>query len=163
MNGNVFRRVGVAAVLVTSLVAFGSRSGVAQSDPFVGTWVLSVAKSKHVPGPPPKDQTIVVEAAGNGVKTSVKGTDAAGKPLVTQYTANYDGKDYPVTGNPDWDMTSFKRVDANTLEFTRKRAGRVVQTGTQIVSKDGKTRTITSTGVNAQGQKISNIIVYDKK
>jgi hypothetical protein len=43
---------------------------------------------------------------------------------MTAYTANYDGKDYPVTGNPDWDMVSLKRINANTVEFTRKRAGK---------------------------------------
>ena len=60
-------------------------------------------------------------------------------------------------------MVSVKRINANTVEFTRKRAGKVVQTATSVVSKDGKTRTITTTGVNAQGQKIHNIAVYDKQ
>ena len=145
------------------LVAIGSQSALAQSDPFLGTWVLNPAKSKYQPGPPPKEQTNVYEAAGQGVKVTTKGTDAAGKPTMTSYTASYDGKDYPVTGNPDWDMTSLKRVNPNTVEFTRKKAGKVVQTGSQVISADGKTRTITTTGVNAQGQKISNIAVYEKK
>jgi hypothetical protein len=154
---------GVASVLVTTLIALWPQSAFAQGDPFVGTWVLNVAKSKYVPGPAPKDQTVIYEAAGQGVKVTAKGTDGTGKPTTTTYTANYDGKDYPVTGNPDWDMTSLKRVDPNTAEFTRKRAGKVVQTGTNVVSKDGKTRTTTTTGVNAQGQKINNVAVYEKK
>lgn len=155
--------VGVAAIVVTILVAIGAQSGFAQVDPLLGSWVLNVAKSKYTPGPPPKEQTTIFEAAGQGVKVTTKGTDSAGKPTMTAYTANYDGKDYPVTGNPDWDMVSLKRVDANTVEFTRKRAGKVVQTATSVVSKDGKTRTITTTGVNALGQKINNVAVYDKK
>jgi len=155
--------VGVAAIVVTSLVAIGAQSAFAQADPLFGTWVLNVAKSKYTPGPPPKEQTTIFEAAGQGVKSSTKGTDSAGKPTVTAYTANYDGKDYPVTGNPDWDMVSLKRINANTVEFTRKTAGKVVQTATGVVSTDGKTRTITATGVNAQGQKINNVSVYDKK
>ena len=68
-----------------------------------------------------------------------------------------------MTGNPDWDATSLKRVNPNTAEFTRKKAGKVVLTGTNVVSSDGKTRTVTTTGVNAQGQKINNVAVYDKK
>jgi hypothetical protein len=159
----VSRGVGIAAVLVAGLVVLASHSGFAQDDPLVGTWVLNVAKSKYTPGPPPKEQTTIFEAAGQGLKVTTKGTDSAGKPTMTTYTANYDGKDYPVTGNPDWDMVSLKRINANTVEFTRKRAGKVVQTATSVVSKDGKTRTITSTGVNAQGQKIHNVGVYDKK
>ena len=97
------------------------------------------------------------------MKVSTKGVDTNGKPTLTAYTANYDGKDSAVTGNPDWDMTALKRVDANTVEFTRKKSGKVVQTGTNVVSKDGKIRTTTTTGVNAQGQKINNIAVYEKK
>jgi len=155
--------IGVAAIVATILVGIGAQSGFAQADSLLGTWVLNVAKSKYTPGPPPKEQTTTFEAAGQGVKVTTKGTDSAGKPTGTTYTADYDGKDYPVTGSPDWDTVSLKRINANTVEYTRKRAGKVVQTATAVVSKDGKTRTITSTGVNAQGQKIHNVGVYDKK
>jgi hypothetical protein len=154
--------VGIAAVLVASLVVLASEAGFAQDDPLVGTWVLNVAKSKYTPGPPPKEQTTIFEAAGQGLKATTKITDSAGTSRTVTYTANYDGKDNPVTGNPDWDMVSLKRINANTVEMTRKRAGKVVQTATSVVSKDGKTRTITATGVNAQGQKIHNVSVYDK-
>src|SRR5262245_56538984 len=99
--------VGAMAVVVTSVVVLSSRSSLAQSNPFLGTWVLNVAKSKYTPGPPPKEQTVVNEAAGQGMKTTVKGTDAAGKPVATLLTGNFDGKDYPVTGNPDWDSQAY--------------------------------------------------------
>ena len=155
--------VGVVAAVMASLVVLASASLVAQNDPFLGTWVLNVAKSKYTPGPPAKDQTVVYSAIGQAVKVDAKGTDAAGKPTTTLYTAGYDGKDYMVTGNPDYDMTSLKRVNANRVEFTRKKNGKVVQTGSNVVSADGKTRTVTATGVNAQGQKINNITVYEKK
>ena len=161
-RGASVRGVGAAAV-VTTLLTLWSVPGLAQPDTHVGTWVLNVAKSKYNPGPPPKEQTTIMEAAGNGIKVTTKGVDAAGKPTSASYTANFDGKDNPVTGNPDWDMTSIKRVNANTLEFTRKKAGKVVQTATSVISSDGKTRTITSTGVDAQGRKINNVAVYDKK
>lgn len=159
----ISRGVGIAAVLVASLVVLALQSGFAQGDSLLGTWVLNVAKSKYTPGPPPKEQTTIFEAAGQGLKATTKGTDSAGKSTMTAYTANYDGKDYRVTGNPDWDMVSLKRINANTVEFTRKRAGKVVQTATSVVSKDGKTRTITTTGVDAQGQKINNTAVSEKK
>jgi len=161
-RGASVRGLGAAAV-VTTLLTLWPVPGLAQPDTHVGTWVLNVAKSKYNPGPPPKEQTTVMEAAGNGIKVTTKGVDAAGKPTSASYTANFDGKDNPVTGNPDWDMTSIKRVNANTLEFTRKKAGKVVQTATSVISSDGKTRTITSTGVDAQGRKINNVAVYDKK
>jgi len=154
--------VGVA-VVVMMLVAIGWQAAYAQGDPLLGTWVLNLAKSKYQPGPAPKAQTSVYEAAGQGIKVTTKGTDAAGKPTTTMYTASFDGKDYPVTGNPDWDNTSLKRVNPTTVEFTRKKAGKVVLTGSIVISADGKSRTVTTTGVNAQGQKVNNVAVYDKK
>lgn len=153
---------GFVAVLVVSLLAI-SLPALAQGSPFAGTWVLNVAKSKFSPGPPPKAQTSTYEAAGQGVKVTVKGTGADGKPIAMEYTANYDGKDYPVKGNSDYDATALKSIDANTVEFTRKKAGKVVQTGTNVVSKDGKTRTVTTKGTNAQGQQISSVAVYEKQ
>ena len=161
-TSRVFLGVG-AAVVVTSLLVHSSRPIFAQGNPFLGTWVLNITKSKYTPGPPPKDQTVVNEVAGQGMKTTAKGADAAGKPTTTVFTATFDGKDFPVTGNPDYDTQSYKRVDANTFELTRKKAGKVVQTGTNVVSKDGKTRTVTVTGMDAQGRKINNVSVYEKK
>ena len=155
--------IGVATIVATILIGIGAQSALAQGDPLLGSWVLNVAKSKYTPGPPPKEQTTTFEAAGQGLKVTTKGTNSAGQPTMTEYTANYDGKDNPVAGNPDWDSVALKRINANTVEYTRKRAGKVVQTATSVISKDGKTRTITSTGVNAQGQKIHNVGVYDKK
>jgi hypothetical protein len=105
----------------------------------------------------------VYAATAQGLKVSTKGTSADGKPTMTEFTANFDGKDYPATGNPDWDAVVLKRVDSHSIEFTRKKSGKVVQTATSVVSKDGKTRTITATGVNAAGQKISTVGVYEKK
>lgn len=156
-------RISVVVVLALCLAAmFPSEVG-AQADSLIGTWTLNVAKSKYSPGPPPKAQTSTYEAAGQATKVTVKGTGADGQPTQFQYTASYDGKDYPVTGNPDYDMTSLKRIDAYTVEFTRKKAGKVVQSGTNVVATDGKTRTTTTKGTNAQGQQISNVAVYEKQ
>src|SRR5262249_20499619 len=153
----------VVAFLAVCLFAMSSLSGFAQTDPFIGTWKLNLAKSKFSPGPLPKSQTVTYEAVGQGFKATIKITDAEGKPINFQYTANFDGKDYPVTGAPDWDMVAQKHIDANTVEFTRKKAGKVVSTATSVVSKDGKTRTTTEKGVNAKGEKISNTAVYDRQ
>src|SRR5262245_2152867 len=154
---------GVVAFLAVCLVATSSLSSFAQTDPIIGTWKLNLAKSKLSPGPPPKSQTLTYEAVGQGVKVTVKGTDAEGKPIDIQSTANYDGKDYPVTGNPNWDTVARKRIDAYTMEITRKKAGKVVSTGTIVVSKDGKTQTLKEKGVNAKGEKFSNTVVYEKQ
>src|ERR1051325_11717955 len=98
-----FARRWMIAAATLILFTPASRAG-AQANPFLGTWELNVAKSKHTPGPAPKQQTTMYEAAGDGIKVTTSGTDAAGNPISTSFTANFDGKDYPVAGNPDYDM-----------------------------------------------------------
>jgi hypothetical protein len=161
---SVLRTCGVGVLFIGALVIF-SHSGFAQADPAVGTWELNVAKSKYDPGPAPKSSTLTIEAAGQGAKVTAKGIDAAGNPTGSQYTTAYDGKDVPVTltGSQDYDTVSFKRTDARTIEGTRKKAGKVVQTYSRVVSEDGKTMTITTKGTNAKGQTVHNVTVYEKK
>jgi hypothetical protein len=154
------------AALVTMVGVFavlGAGPVHAQTDPAIGTWKLNLTKSTYSPGPPAKSQTVTIAAAGMGLKISVTGVDATGQLTKAGYTILPDGKDVPVTGNVDWDMTSWKRVDASTSEQTRKRAGKVIQTAKRVISADGKTMTTTSTGTNAKGEKINNVLVYDRQ
>ena len=67
-------------------------------------------------------------------------------------TAQYDGKDYPVTGNPAADKISMKKVDDVTSESTFKKDGKITATNVRKLSADGKTLTITSTGTMADGK-----------
>ena len=142
-----------AAVLVTAQ----------PKDPFVGTWVLNVAKSKYSPGPAPKTATTVIEAAGQGYKFSVKQELASGVQQWS-FTTNLDGKEVPVTGNnPNADTLAVKRVDANTLETVAKKGGKTTTTQKNVVAADGKTRTVTTVGTNAAGEKVNNVAVYERK
>jgi hypothetical protein len=132
-------------------------------DPLIGTWILNVAKSKYTPGPAPKSSTVVYEAAGEGIHVVATTVNSEGKTIHLEYTANFDGKDYPVTGSPDYNTTALKRVSPRKLEFTRKQDGKVVQTGRITVSEGGKHRTAITDGTNAAGQTIHSEAVYDKK
>jgi hypothetical protein len=107
---------------------------------------------------------VTVESAGQGIKVTAKSIDAAGNAASTQYASSLDGKDAQVTlvGSQDFDTVALKRVDALTVEGARKKNGKVVQTYSRVVSKDGKTMTITTKGTNAKGQNISNVAVYEK-
>jgi len=44
-----------------------------------------------------------------------------------------------------------------------KKAGKVTTTQTSKVSPDGKTRTVTTKGVNGKGQKVNNVAIYDRQ
>jgi hypothetical protein len=160
-----FRTLRSSVVVVAVLTLLGGSARVlAQKDAAAGTWTLNVAKSTYEPGPAPKSSTLVIEAMPNGVKVSATGVGADGKPSGTEYTASYDGKDYPVklTGSQAYDSLNVKRVDALKVEGTRKKAGKVVQTYSRVVSKDGKTLTVTSTSAG-DGPKLHNVVVYDRK
>jgi hypothetical protein len=73
-----------------------------------------------------------------------------------------DGQEHP-SQNVAFDTVIWKRVDANAIEVIQKRRGKVVQTGTNVVSKDGKTTTVTFTRTNAKGKAITTVQVYDKQ
>ena len=157
---NVFRIGGV--VCFAFVLTAAASVGFAQTDPHFGTWVLNVEKSKYAPGTAPKSQTSVFSADAKGIKVVTNAVLESG-PSKTEYTAAFDGQDHLVKGNPDWDTTALKRVDARTIEFTRKKGGKVVQTARSVVSADGKTRTVTVTGVNAKGQKVQTVALYTKQ
>lgn len=156
----------VLGVVVTLGVVLGAgivNVSAQASDARIGTWRLNVAKSKYSPGPAPKSQTVKVEASGQGEKFTAEGVNADGTPTMTQYTANFDGKDYPLTGSQNADKVSLKRIDARTTERTDKKGDTVVATVTRIVSQDGKTMTTTVKGTNAQGQAVDNVLVLEKQ
>jgi hypothetical protein len=135
---------------------------VAADDVNMGTWKLDEAKSKISAGTP-KNTTVVYEAAGDSVKVSVEGVGTDGKPTHNEWTGKFDGKDYPVTGDPSADMRSYKRIDDHTLALTNKKGGKVTLTGKITVSADGKSRTVVISGKDADGKKISSTAVYDKQ
>jgi len=131
-------------------------------DPQMGTWKLNEAKSKFAPGAT-KNHTVVYEAAGDNVKITVDGTDKEGKSTHNEWTGKFDGKDYPVTGDPTSDMRSYGKVDDRTLKMTVKKDGKVTAAGRIVVSADSKSRTVTTSGTDAEGKKVKNTVVYDKQ
>jgi hypothetical protein len=135
----------------------------AQSDPFIGTWQLNLAKSKYSPGPPPKSVSVNFQAEGQNHKLTTTGINAEGKPILGGPTRIYDGMPHPVTGNPAFDAVTWTRVDPFTVIFSRTKAGKLVQIETNVVSQDGRTAIDTVIGTDANGRPINNVGVYDKQ
>jgi hypothetical protein len=123
---------------------------------------LNEAKSKFASGAA-KNTKVVYEAVGDDVKVTVDGIDGKGNPIHNEWTGKFDGKDYAVTGDPTSDMRSYKKVDDQTLELTVKKEGKVTATGRVVVSADGKSRVVSTTGTNAEGKKVKNNAVYEKQ
>jgi hypothetical protein len=64
--------------------------------------------------------------------------------LGDSYTAKFDGKDYPYKGDPGVTSVSLKKIDANTIEETDKRNGKVVYVNRMTVSGDGQSLALES-------------------
>ncbi len=145
----------LALCLVGAAVCFAA-------DGFIGTWKLNEAKSKIGAGAP-KNSTVVYSADGDNVKVTIDGTGADGKPIHSEWTGKFDGKDYPVTGDPNVDTRSFTKADDHTLSVTQKKGDKVTTTAKIVLSADGKSRTVTASGTDASGKKVSTTAVYDKQ
>jgi hypothetical protein len=158
-------RIKMSAAFVTTLllVALALNISAAAADHHSGTWKMNPAKSTYSPGPAPKSVTVKIDSDEDGIKITSDGIDSAGNPTHVEYTAKYDGKDYPITGVPNADTVAVKRIDASTIQSTVKKADQVVMTVTSVLSKDGKTRTSTFKGKDPQGADVNNVVVYDKQ
>jgi len=149
-----------AIALAISLVFVSVAMGF-QNDPHMGTWKLNEAKSKFAGKA--RNQTVIYEAAGDQTKVTVDGVDESGGAVHSEWTGKFDGKDYPVTGDANSDVRSYRKVNARTLALTGKKGGKTTLTGRIVISRDGKTRTVTTTATNAQGKKVTNVAFYDKQ
>jgi ABC-type xylose transport system substrate-binding protein len=148
----------VIGVAITTIGMYGA-------DNSIGTWKRNVAKSKSTPPAtnPITSLTIVYEAVDGGVKTTVTGQRKDGTAINSTSTVKYDGKEYPVTGAP-WDTISVKQIDANTFTSeVKKTGGKYHSKGRMVISKDGKTMTLTTKGTNEEGKPSSGKFIYEKQ
>jgi hypothetical protein len=132
------------------------------ADPHMGTWKLNEAKSKFTPSTA-KFTTVTFQSMLGKMKVTGDGIGANGKPMHVEWSGKFDGKDYPVTGDPNGDTRSYRKVDDRTLEVTVKKNGKVTAMAQTVVSADGKSRTATVTGTTPKGKKFKNVAVYDKQ
>ena len=106
---------------------------------------------------------VIYQAAGDEVTVNVGGTDRDGKPTHNKWTGKFNGRYYAVTGDPTSDQRAYRKVSSRVLSLTAKKAGKVTLTGRITVSRDGKHRTVTTTGKNSKGKWVTNTAVYDKQ
>ena len=149
-------------VLMMALCIFGLAVSFAAENPNMGTWKLNEAKSTFPPGAT-KNTTVVYEVAGDSVKVITDGTGGDGKTVHTEWTGKFDGKDYPVTGSADTDSREYTQVNPHTTTFANKKNGKVTLNGKIVVAADGKSRTVTVSGTDSSGKKVSSTAVYDKQ
>jgi hypothetical protein len=113
-----------------------------------------------------------VAAQGNGEKTTYEEIGADGSQTTYAYTANYDRKDYPISGSgrSGWrdDLLGGAEIialarDSSLYSIVLKRSGNVVMTNRAVVSKGGKVLTITANGADVKGQPTKFVTVWERQ
>lgn len=135
----------------------------ADADPVVGTWQLNPGKSVFKSGPAITNQTRTYSQSGDEITLDMKTVSADGKETNSHTSYHMDGKSYPVTGNPDYDNLSGKKLNSHMARFTLKKGDKVIGHTTRTVSKDGKKLTATAHQTLASGDKSDNVLVFDKQ
>jgi hypothetical protein len=136
-----------------------SQTSSKNDDPLLGTWHLDVSKSRYIPGPPPRSQTRSYEKHPLGIRATVKTVQADGRSTTVQSVYDFDNMEHPVTGSEEVDAVVMKRIDAYTSEGTLTHAGREIGTIRRVISRDGKTMTVT---LQRSTPPTNNIEVYEK-
>jgi len=147
---------GVICVAVLATIVFAA-------DNFTGTWKLNLQKSEYTPGPPLKSLTSTVDVVGDTVNFTFDGYDSTGQAIAPgEFSIKLDGKDHPIAEDPTRDTVAMKKIDDYTTEETNKKNGKLTTIVRTVYSRDGKSRTATTTGTNAQGQKVNNVAFFDR-
>ena len=157
-RSNIVAVVALALFVLTITVA-------GQSETWVGTWKRNIAKSTYSPGPVPTAPLVAKwESLGGGrFKNTQDSVDAKGQPTRIEIVFAFDGKDYPIKGNATPSSRAYRRIDDHTLEMVTKVNGKAVGTSRSVMAADGKTRTFTTTGTNAQGEPTKSVLIWEKQ
>jgi len=146
---------------VVTALSFAAIVACFAANPQMGTWKLNEAKSKLAPGMG-KSTTVTYSEQGDKIRVAVNGMDKDGKPTQGVWVGKWDGRAYKAKGNLSWDSAAYKVVNDYTNDITTMKNGKVMWTGHITVSKDGKSRTVTVNGTDANGEKFTSKAVYDK-
>lgn len=159
-----------ALISVVFIAAMLPRAAAAQGPSLGGTWKLNTEKSKYDPADLANKSGIVKYTfEGNNVSATIDQVNYKGQKVHFEYKATLDGADHPWKGtidgkpNESQDAVSFRQLNANTYHVENKLKGKVVSINHIVVAADGKSRTSTLSGTNAEGKKINNVVVYDRQ
>jgi hypothetical protein len=146
--------------LLTALCVF-SAALIGADNPIAGTWKLNTAKSKSAPGTAIKEMTVTFEQVGDQWKRVATGTDSDGKAINQNSTIAWDGKDHAI--DEPGTTVAVTQVNPRTLNATVKHEGAVVDSIHVVISKNGKTMTVSEKGQDEKGRKLDNVEVFDKQ
>ncbi|MFL6449443.1 MAG: hypothetical protein ACJ746_17430 [Bryobacteraceae bacterium] len=138
-------------------------SALLASDPNLGTWKLNMAQSKFSPGPAPQSVTTTYTEDGGWVVSKSEGLGSDGKPFNVENRLKTDGNEYPYLS--PWGKGTIVIQQANPYHWTsvvKLDSGHTL-TSKGVISQDGRTRTVTTTGTNAKGEKVNSVTVSERQ
>jgi len=157
------RRLAISTLVISLALMASLTSTWAQvTDPVLGTWKLNVAQSKFAGGRGPKSQTVRFLRVDGGTAVTSEAVGQDGRVTRSWYIVKFDGKRHPIMGSPTADSVSFKLIDKWTVERSDTKAGRVTAQVVRVLSKDGKTLTVTSKAFDTLGRPVLGITVFNR-
>ena len=161
------RSVARPAFLAAVVVLFASSVLFAQTpqalDRWAGTWVLNTQTSKFSPGPAPQRNTLRLVVQEGGLKIVSDSVTPDGNPAFFEVLAKFDGTDRDVSNAATPTARVYKWVSDTAHEYVTKVQGKNTTTTRAVMSADGKTITLTTTGTNAAGRAVNNVQVFEKQ
>lgn len=134
------------------------------SNPFVGTWVLNVAKSEfNPPESALKSDVVVIDAQEDGLKFTFDRVNAEGNAVHFESAPKFDGNTYPIIGEGITEMITLKRLGDNGFEEVVLQDGEEIERVQVILSNDGQSSTVTAKTKDESGQEVTSIAYYDKQ
>jgi len=157
------RRSIVLSAFTLALVVVAAR---VEGQSLVGAWKVNFAKSTFSPAvPPEKSQISTWEALGGGqFKNTIDIVDAKGQSRHLEIVLRFDdGVDYPMKGADQPTTRTYKRLNDRDFEYVQKVNGKVMATSRSVTAPDGRTRTNTTTGTDAQGRPLKNVVHWERQ
>jgi hypothetical protein len=131
-------------------VTVWDRSGGLQNsaNPFIGEWTQNFSKTRL--------------RQGLGLKIVPDGRDGVHFAGEFSYSANFDGRDYPLKDSRD-DTVALVLIDAHTVDSTYRRGDQITDRDRWVISADGQQMTLTTAGVLGTGERIKEKLVFRKQ
>jgi hypothetical protein len=134
-------------ILLAFICLTACATAAADGSSFRGTWKEDLKKS-HADG-----RSATYEQLPSGLIRVTGGT--------FDYEFRTDGKDYPTIGGGV--TVSWTAAGKNTWDLVRKDGGgKIISKGGAVLSDDGKTKTITTTYLMADGKSEQDTVVWDR-
>jgi len=132
-------------------------------DPFTGTWIANLARSRRHQNHQFQSATLRFEVSGNAIALTQAGVNMSGKQESSTLTLQADGKARPASPQaPGIDVVT-RWMGTHGLETIGQRGEVILGRGTYEVSADGRTLTAKVFGIDAQGAAFEQEIVFDRE